>query len=129
MSRASGSVQGPAVSLYATKALANLLANLPGTAETGDARSPADLESAGEVAAGRGRAQGSRGAILTSRKSHFLRQTSISAFLSVKSCCCWLNLPEKTCTTLLSKTQVLIDLGPLHLTWHNKKLTDGNCLT
>lgn len=43
MSRAFGSAQGPATSLYANKALENLLANLPGTAQRGNARSPADL--------------------------------------------------------------------------------------
>ena len=131
MSRAFGSVQGPAASLNATKAPANLLTNLLGPAQRGDARSPANLESAGEMAAGRDGAQGSHRAILTGRKSCFLQANtcSTSAFLSVKGCCCWLNLPEKTRTSSLSKTQVLIDLGPLHLTWHNKKLTDGNGLT
>lgn len=72
-------------------------------------------------------AQGRHRTLLSSRKSCFLQADtcSSSAFLQ------WLNLPEENITTSLSKTQVLRDLGPLHLTWHGKKLTGlyKNCLT
>lgn len=80
MSRAFGSVQGPAVPLYATKALANLLRNLPGTAQRRDTKSPAALESDGEMAAGRDGAQQSHRAIVTSRKSRFLQANTCLPF-------------------------------------------------
>lgn len=72
-------MQGPAASLYATKALANLT-NLLGTAQRGDARSPAVLQPAGEMAAVRHRAQGSHGATLTSRKSRFFQANTCLPF-------------------------------------------------
>lgn len=127
MHRAFSSVQGPAALLHAPRALADLVTNLLGPSQSGDARSPSDFGFDGEMAAGRDGAQGRHRTLLSSRKSCFLQADtcSSSAFLQ------WLNLPEENITTSLSKTQVLRDLGPLHLTWHGKKLTGlyKNCLT
>lgn len=118
--RAFSSVQGPAALLHATKALANLVTNLlgprvgmPGAqvtlglqgkwlqAEMGHKEATEENPSAGRAA--------------------FFRQTL--CLPSVMGCFHWLNLPEESITTSFSKTQGLRDLGPLHLTWHGKKLT------
>lgn len=76
-------MEGPAAPLYATKALANLVTNLLGPNQSGEARSPGDFGFVGDMAAGRDGAQGSHRAILTSRKGCFLQANtcSTSAFL------------------------------------------------
>lgn len=77
--RAFSSVQGPAALLHATKALENMVTNLLGPHQSGDARSPGDFGFGEDTAAGRDGAQGSHRTKPTRRKSCFLQVNTCNA--------------------------------------------------